>query len=293
MLFSRDQTPKFALVLGIGKYLNAPPLRNPAHDAAAVGAELARAGYEVESYIDLDRKNILYRLEAFIARAGSGATLLVYYSGHGIQLADGARLTNYLVPADFSFDTDDPVLGLISVQAMIEQMSAAENKIIFLDACRDTAGLERSLRPVPSVTGQATMGGSALATGSTRGLVEHALRPLRRAPLAERTFMAFASEAGDVADDGTGSHLSPFTEAVVRHIGTRGLEVFHLAQRVARDVREATGGRQVPWTNSNLPGGFQIYDRDPGPVWILGGLGALSGAVSALFASIRSRVALC
>ena len=291
MLFSSDRTPKFAFVLGIGTYRHAPALVNPPHDVAAVAAELRRAGYDVEEYVDLDKKNIDYRLNAFVERAGSGGTMLVYYSGHGIQLADGARLVNYIVPADFSFDTEDPILGLVSVQAMIGQMAAADSKIIFLDACRDTAGLERTLKQRPMPAPAVEMGGSGLAQGATRGLgVPHRFRPLRRAPLAERTFMAFSSEAGDLAGDGTGSPLSPFTEAVVRYIGTRGLDVFSLSQMVAKDVRQATEGRQVPWTNSNLPAAFHIHARDPRPVWILGLLAALCGIISALLVFEITRI---
>ncbi len=287
MLFSRDRKPKFAFVLGIGTYLHAQHLANPVHDTAAVSAELKRAGYDVETWIDLDKRNIETRIEAFIKRAGTCDTLLIYYSGHGIQLADGASLKNYIVPKDFSFDADDPIRGLVSVQHLLDRMSAAENKIIFLDACRDTAGLERTLRAAPSSgPGQVSapeMGGSGISVAGTRSIGLSALRPLHRPQLKVGTFLAFASEAGELADDGREGHLSPFTAAVVRYIGTRGLDVVTMAQLVAKDVRAATEGRQVPWTNSNLVDTCQIYDRDPGPVWIMGALGALSGAVSAIF----------
>lgn len=284
MWLNRDQAPKFALVLGIGKYAHAPHLTNPEHDAAAVTAELKRACYDVETWIDLDKKNIEGRMDAFVKRAGLCDTLLLYYSGHGIQLADGACIVNYIVPRDFSFDAADPILDLVSVQKLLERMAAADNKIIFLDACRDTAGLERTLRPRPAPAGGPDMVGNGMAATGTRGLgAMSAYTPLRRPQLKVGTFLAFSSEAGELADDGTGSDLSPFTQAVVRYIGTRGLDVVTMAQLVAKDVRVATDGRQVPWTNSNLVEHCRVYDRDPGPVWIMGALGAVSGAVSAVF----------
>jgi len=283
MWFSADQTRKFAFVLGIGTYSNAPHLQNPAHDAEAVAAELQRAGYVVETWIDLDKKNIEGRLDDFIKRAGVCDTLLIYYSGHGIQLADGASIVNYIVPKDFSFDTDDPILELVSVQKVLERMAQADDKIIFLDACRDTAGLERTLRTGSRLASGPEMGGSAIAVSGSRGIgVEPRLRPLRRPQLDVGTFLAFSSEAGERAEDGTG-HLSPFTQAVVRYLGTRGLDVVSMAQYVARDVRAATGGHQVPWTNSNLVETCHIYDRDDGPKWIMGIGGAASGVVSAVF----------
>lgn len=272
MWFNRDQAPKFALVLGIGKYAHAPHLNNPEHDAAAVTAELKRAGYDVETWIDLDKKNIEGRIDEFVARAGDCDTMLIYYSGHGIQLADGASIVNYIVPKDFSFDVQDPVLALVSVQNLLDRMAAADNKIIFLDACRDTAGLERTLRPKPIAVRGPEMGGSGITVAGARSIGDvSALRPLRRPQLKVGTFLAFSSEAGELADDGTGSQLSPFTQAVVRYIGTRGLDVVSLAQLVAKDVRIATEGKQIPWTNSNLVDACQIYNRDPGPVWMMGG----------------------
>ncbi len=282
MWFSSDRPPKFAFVLGIGSYRHAPALVNPPHDAAAVTDELRRAGYDVETWIDLDKKNIEGRIDAFVTRAGACDTLLIYYSGHGVQLADGASIVNYIVPKDFSFEADDPILDLVSVQKLLDRMAAANNKIIFLDACRDTAGLERTLRARPAQLGGPDIGGSGLTVAATRGLGAAAgLRPLHRPQLEVGAFLAFASESGERADDGTGSHLSPFTAAVVRYIGTRGLDVVSMAQLVAKDVRAATNGHQVPWTNSNLVDACHVYNRDSGPLWIMGAMGALSGAVSA------------
>jgi hypothetical protein len=65
------------------------------------------------------------------------------------------------------------------------------------------------------------------------------------------TLIAFSTAPGAVALDGDGRN-SPFTEALVRHLATPGLEIRQLMTRVRRSVVEATGGQQVPWDNSSL-----------------------------------------
>jgi uncharacterized caspase-like protein len=44
---------------------------------------------------------------------------------------------------------------------------------------------------------------------------------------------------------------------VSRHIGAAGLEVQQMLTRVRAEVVAATGGKQVPWSNSSLLG--EVY----------------------------------
>lgn len=272
---------KYAFVLGIGRYRHSP-LANPCNDAKAIASELRGIGFDVEDYVDLDKRNIDFRMEKFIERAGEGGTMLLYYSGHGIQLANGASLVNYIVPADFSFDVDDPLRHLVSVQDIVAAMGKARNRFIFLDACRDTAGLEATIRPgaYGATAGTIEMGGSVFSQGGTRSLAtDFAYRPLRRAPISEQTVIAFSSESGSLAEDGKGE-LSPFTASVVRYMGSRGLDITSLLHRVNREVRASTSGRQMPWTNSNLPDHAHILESDPSPIWKMELMGAAAGLIA-------------
>ncbi len=54
--------------------------------------------------------------------------------------------------------------------------------------------------------------------------------------------MAYATQAGNVAEDGDGRN-SPFTAALLRHIEMPGLEVGPLFRRVMGAVKRATGGK--------------------------------------------------
>jgi uncharacterized caspase-like protein len=68
--------------------------------------------------------------------------------------------------------------------------------------------------------------------------------------------LAFATAPGQVALDGEGGN-SPFSTALARHIATPGLEVQQMLTRVRSEVVAATGGKQVPWSNSSLLG--EVY----------------------------------
>jgi uncharacterized caspase-like protein len=72
--------------------------------------------------------------------------------------------------------------------------------------------------------------------------------------LGAATLIAFAT--GQAALDCEGAN-SPFAAALSRHIGTLGLEVQQMLTRVRAEVVAATGGKQVPWSNSSLLG--EVY----------------------------------
>jgi uncharacterized caspase-like protein len=73
------------------------------------------------------------------------------------------------------------------------------------------------------------------------------------ATLGAGTLIAFATAPGQVALDGAGAN-SPFSAALMRHLGTPGLEVQQMLTRVRADVVAVTHNKQVPWSNSSLLG---------------------------------------
>ena len=56
---------------------------------------------------------------------------------------------------------------------------------------------------------------------------------------------------GNTAADGTGAH-SPFTTALLKHIGESGVEVNQMLTRVRIEVATAAEKKQIPWVNSSL-----------------------------------------
>src|SRR5690606_3947825 len=85
-----------ALVIGNGAYTNATPLPNPTNDARDVAAALRSLGFEVIDGYDLDGTGMRRTIADFGAKAAGASITLLFYAGHGMQVAG----KNYLVPTD-------------------------------------------------------------------------------------------------------------------------------------------------------------------------------------------------
>lgn len=221
---------RVALVLGFGAYQHAPELANPVNDATALAATLERLGFEVILGLDLERRDAERSLARF-ARALDGAdTAILFYAGHGLQVA-GA---NYLLPVDarLEHEADLPFEALRLTDLLAAMERGQRVNLVFLDACRDNP-LARNLAR--------SMGTRSASLGRGLATVEGAIGSL----------IAFATQPGNVALDGDGRH-SPFTAALLEHLPTPDLEVRQILTRVRSSVIDATGGRQVPWDHSSL-----------------------------------------
>ncbi len=222
---------RVALVVGVGAYRAIPPLANPPNDARAMAATLTRLGFEVDLVMDPDRLAMEQAVRRLGQRATGADAALFFYAGHALEF--GGR--NWLLPVstDIRNDRDLRFEGL-DLDSIIAQLEGARVSIVLLDGCRDNPF---RLRLAASTRGIATGPG---------------LTPVRA---AVGTLIAFATAPGEVAEDGAGQH-SPFTAALLRKIATPGLELRALMAEVRREVREQTGGRQVPWEHSALEGAF-------------------------------------
>ena len=69
------------------------------------------------------------------------------------------------------------------------------------------------------------------------------------------TFIAFATQPGNVASDGSGRN-SPFTGALKKHIAASGASLTDVMIDVRKEVVGSTKGAQVPWDHSALQGRF-------------------------------------
>ncbi|TXI75022.1 MAG: hypothetical protein E6Q43_04000 [Dokdonella sp.] len=219
-----------ALVVGIGAYQNAPPLPNPPKDARAMAESLKKLGFQVEMAIDPDKS----RLEQAVKRFGDqlqGAKVgLFFYAGHGLQVSG----RNYLIPADAKIENERSLpFAAVDADLVLTQMETSTPvSLVFLDACRDNP-FSRSLAR--------SMGTRSAAVG--RGLAQIAA--------GEGSLIVFATQPGNVAEDGKTDH-SPFTEALLKNLTAPGLEVRQMLTRVRQQVKEQTNGKQIPWDHSSL-----------------------------------------
>jgi uncharacterized caspase-like protein len=78
---------------------------------------------------------------------------------------------------------------------------------------------------------------------------------------ADGTLVVFATQPNRVAADGSG-HNSPFTQALLKHLPTPGVELRTLMTRVRADVVAATRGIQRPELSDSLVGEF-VFKAGP------------------------------
>ncbi|RWB72858.1 MAG: peptidase C14 caspase catalytic subunit p20 [Mesorhizobium sp.] len=221
---------RVALVIGNSAYQTIPALKNPDKDAEDVSNTFRQAGFEVFAAKDLTRLEFEEQFRNYLAAADGADLAVVYYSGHGFQIGG----ENFLIPVDASLkDAADMEVQAIKVDDILRQLrSRSKVQMIILDACRNDPFPRKDywLRDQLIVAGDA---GLAQVTGS------------------QNTLIAFATEPGAVAYDGSGD-LSPFSSAFSRRALAPNQEIRSVMAAVRRDVVKATNGKQVPWENSSL-----------------------------------------
>jgi uncharacterized caspase-like protein len=227
---------RVALVMGNAAYQGATPLANPVNDARDMSAALKKAGFTVIEALDADKRQFDGALRAFADALSKADVALFFYAGHGLQVGT----QNYLLPIDAKLererDLEFEAVRLDFVQRQMEIDREGKTTIVILDACRDNP-LARNLAR--------SMGTRSASIG----------RGLAAAPAGLGTFIAYSTQPGNVALDGDGRN-SPFSTALVKHMGVPGRNLPATMIEVRKDVVASTGGRQVPWDHSALTGDF-------------------------------------
>ena len=223
---------RVALIIGNSGYKNTPQLPNPVNDAGAIAKLLQKSGFEVIARNNLENMEFKRALREFTLASRDADIAVMYFAGHGIEV----KGTNYLVPIDAKlvsdYDAEDEAVSLNRVMEAVEP--AKRLRVIILDACRDNP-LSKSM--------QRTI---AMRTAPAGGLA-------KVEPLASNFVIAYAAKAGSTAADGNGNH-SPYTEALLNHIATPGLEVTRVFRQVRDEVLKKTSRRQEPVMYTSLGG---------------------------------------
>ncbi len=235
---------RVALVIGNSAYQHAEELPNPRNDATAIADALRHADFKVDLKTDLDQLGMQHALRDFGLEAENADVAVVYYAGHGVQVAG----ENYLLPVDATLERERDLLyeALPLNLVMGEVAQAQKLGLVIIDACRDNPladQLRRVLGPIRS-----RLVGDGMA---------------RMDNLPSDTMVAFATRPGEVAVDGSGAH-SPYTEALLKHIEEPGLELNLLFRKVRDTVLEETAYRQEPRTYDAL-GAEPFYFVAPKP----------------------------
>ncbi len=225
---------RIALVIGNSKYSELGVLPNTINDARGINKSLVEMGYKTRLVLDATESSLRKNIRNFAAESENSSIALVYYAGHGGQVGG----ENYLLPVDIDIPKreSDIQLSAIKVDDIINSLRS-KTKIIFLDACRDNPALIRSL---------------SKGRGSYRG----GLAPASSSTLNDQSggiFIAYATDAGNVALDGAGQSNSPFTTALLRHM-KQPVSIDDMFSMVTRDVRAETKNQQKPYKYASLDG---------------------------------------
>ncbi|NVO12488.1 MAG: caspase family protein [Rhodoplanes sp.] len=230
--------PLLALVIGNGAYPDGEaPLAAPINDARAVAGELRTRGFDVELGENLSKQAMERAIQRFEAKITPGATALVYFSGHGLQVGR----ENYLVPVSAQiWRPEDVRRDGVGLEPLVAEMNTrgAVRKLVIVDAARRNP-FERRLR------------------GFSSGL----------APIAgpEGTLVLYAVAPGKVADQENGD-TSVFARELIAQIRAPGLTVEEVFNRTRVTVARATGGTQVPAVFSAMTDDFSFAQAsEPGP----------------------------
>ena len=243
-----------ALVVGMGSYQHIQPLKNTLNDAQDIAAKLTELGFEVTLALDKTQADLLDIMSIFAFHAETADLVLVYFSGHGVQIAN----KNYLIPVDarIASNLDIQRLSISQDQFMAVAGKARKMRILILDSCRNSPFkdlIDTSKDSAVAADGQP-------ASRSTSGIGLAPTDPKRG------TLVAYAAIDGQVALDGQGRN-GPYAEALIRNLGTPDLEIGLMFAKVRDEVLAKTGNLQEPWTYGSLPSKpFAIVSSNAAPV---------------------------
>jgi uncharacterized caspase-like protein len=223
---------RVALVIGIGDYQDPllGKLSHPKPDAASIAQQLEQLGFEVVTEFDVTKQAFLTALDSFANQHRGASEVLVYFTGHGIQIGG----QNFLLPTDAHFETAATLRNsAVPLEEMLIRVAnIAPRRIILLDACRDDP-----TQHTPAILKDPTL---------------PILSGLGRIGRADGTIVAFSTAPGATAEDGDGDH-SPFAQALLAHLGEKGLEFGTVMKLVQMEVYDRTPRHQLPYVEDALP----------------------------------------
>ena len=226
--------PRLAIVIGNSAYSSSryEDLANASNDATRLSESLKRLNFEVATGINLTSAQMDELFRRYQPKLSAYSSVLIFYAGHGIQISG----ENYLLPVD---TLDPESVGKLTERAIklndvIAHFASRERQtFIFLDACRNS--------PLGTGTGGAGDG-------------------LAQVEVGENSFIAFATQPGNVTVDGSGTN-SPFTSALLQSLEFPGLSISDMMIRVRNETERLTLGKQVPWDQSNLREQFYFTEQ--------------------------------
>ena len=178
-----------ALVIGNGAYTATSPLKNPGNDAREMKTALENLGFQVEILLDARQGAMIEATRNFAEAAAHAEVAVVFYAGHGMELGTEE---NYLIPIDARL-TNERLGRSESVSLRLLRDAAAGARrfsMVIVDACRTNS--------------------FPVAARGPRGMERESEQPSQ--------IVFFSTQPGQIAEDGEGLPLSPFTAALTERL---------------------------------------------------------------------------
>lgn len=232
-----NQLAKYALVLANGSYPH-DALPNALRDGKLIAQTLKQLGFTVTERPDLTREGMMEAITRFTDDLPEGATALVYYAGHGMQVGGG----NYLTPIDMQLTGEASVpLKAYPVRHLLERLALARSavNILILDACRNNP-----FQPATAVR---------YRSFNHLGLAQE------KAPRG--TLIAYSASPGQQAPEGRGKN-SVYSETLARTLLEPQLELREIFNQVGNLVRRQSLDDQIPWYETSVTDDYYFQPPD-------------------------------
>jgi hypothetical protein len=212
---------KIALLIGNKDY-KSRPLNNSIRDIELLAETLKRMGFTVIKKKNLTRTETIEALREFRKRVDRNTIALVYFSGHGINSKSENR--NYLIPIGAYkniFGENSLKDYAISDTQLLDSIDSAKFAIVLLDACRSN-----------DLINKRGVGRKGL------GVVSVSLK--------NDYIISYATEVGEVADDGIRGDNSPYAKALAKYLPSKD-SIANTFINIRAEVSKFTNGRQKPY----------------------------------------------
>ena len=231
---------RVALSIGNDTYQSVTKLAKAGNDAEAMSEEFKKAGFEVDLKKNLNYKNMIKAVDAFLGKIKKGDEVAIFYAGHGVQLKTGA----YLLPTDIEAESESEIekfaYGLYELTEKINEKKASF-ALLIIDACRDNP-----------------FGSRTRSIGTTRGL--SAIEP------AKGQMVVYSASRGQQALDSlSDSDRNPngvFTREFISKMKQPGLRIEDVLRQVQDSVETLAtkiGHEQRPALYNESRGNFYFY----------------------------------
>lgn len=142
----RSVIVKKALIIGIDDYINLEKLNKCVEDSKELEKNLESVGYQVTSLYDVEYDEILHGVKKFENEITDGDQLLIYYSGHGMNIngenilsvKDSIRIQN--VSKSYETALFLEIQKYINIKRFYEVFNTNKGgkNLLIVDACRDS-----------------------------------------------------------------------------------------------------------------------------------------------------------